>query len=199
MKLNENINYIVSGLERSGTSMVMQILLAGGVETSFDNSRSPDESNPKGYYELEGGKIINKLIDGTFPLNEHRGKFIKITAYGLKYLPSGTYKIIYSERNIEEILDSMEKMANIEDTNREETRESFVKLNSMIKDYIRNREDIEVLLINYNGIVSNPSTNVKKIYDFLGLADVDLEKMIDAVDKKLYRQRRNLKKNIEYP
>lgn len=199
MKLDENINYIVSGLERSGTSMVMQILLAGGVETSFDNSRSPDESNPKGYYELEGGKIINKLIDGTFPLNEHRGKFIKITAYGLKYLPSGTYKIIYSERNIEEILDSMEKMANIEDTNREETRESFVKLNSMIKDYIRNREDIEVLLINYNGILSNPSTNVKKIYDFLGLADVDLEKMIDAVDKKLYRQRRNLKKNIEYP
>ena len=199
MKLDENINYIVSGLERSGTSMVMQILLAGGVETSFDNSRSPDESNPKGYYELEGGKIINKLIDGTFPLDEHRGKFIKITAYGLKYLPSGTYKIIYSERNIEEILDSMEKMANIEDTDREETRESFVKLNSMIKDYIRNREDIEVLLINYNGIVSNPSTNVKKIYDFLGLADVDLEKMIDAVDKKLYRQRRNLKKNIEYP
>ena len=199
MKLDENINYIVSGLERSGTSMVMQILLAGGVETSFDNSRSPDESNPKGYYELEGGKIINKLVDGTFPLNEHRGKFIKITAYGLKYLPSGNYKIIYSERNIEEILDSMEKMANIEDTNREETRESFVKLNSMIKDYIRNREDIEVLLINYNGIVSNPSINVKKIYDFLGLADVDLEKMIDAVDKKLYRQRRNLKKNIEYP
>ncbi|MCK4416045.1 MAG: sulfotransferase domain-containing protein [Thermoplasmatales archaeon] len=199
MKLDENINYIVSGLERSGTSMVMQILLAGGVETSFDNSRSPDESNPKGYYELEGGKIINKLIDGTFPLDEHRGKFIKITAYGLKYLPSGKYKIIYSERNIEEILDSMEKMANIEDTNREETRESFIKLNSMIKDYIRNREDIEVLLINYNGIVSNPSTNVKKIYDFLGLADVDLEKMIDAVDKKLYRQRRNLKKNIEYP
>lgn len=199
MKLDENINYIVSGLERSGTSMVMQILLAGGVETSFDNSRSPDESNPKGYYELEGGKIINKLVDGTFPLNEHRGKFIKITAYGLKYLPSGKYKIIYSERNIEEILDSMEKMANIEDTNREETRESFVKLNSMIKDYIRDREDVEVLLINYNEILSNPSTNVKRIYDFLGLADVDLEKMIDTVDKKLYRQRRNLKKNIEYP
>ncbi len=199
MKLDENINYIVSGLERSGTSMVMQILLAGGVETSFDNSRQADESNPKGYYELEGGKIINKLIDGTFPLNEYRGKFIKITAYGLKYLPPENYKIIYSERNIEEILDSMEKMANIEDTNREETRESFVKLNSMIKDYIRDREDIEVLLVNYNEILSNPSTNVKKIYDFLDLADVDLEKMIDTVDKKLYRQRRNLKKNIKYP
>lgn len=195
MKLDENINYIVSGLERSGTSMLMQILLAGRVSVAFGNSRLPDQSNPKGYYELEGGKIINKLMDGTFPLNEYKGKFIKITSYGLKYLPPGDYKIIYSERNIEEILDSMEKMANINDTNREETRESFVKLNSMIKNYIREREDIEVLIVNYNNILSEPSINIKKIYDFLGLADINLEKMVDAVDRELYRQRRNIKAN----
>ena len=78
MKLDENINYIVSGLERSGTSMLMQILLAGGVPVFFDRSRPIDENNPKGYYELEGGKIINKLMDGTFPLHEYKGKFIKI-------------------------------------------------------------------------------------------------------------------------
>jgi len=197
MKLDENINYIVSGLERSGTSMVMQILLAGGAPVAFDNSRLTDQNNPKGYYELEGGKIINKLMDGTFPLDQYKGKFIKITSYGLKYLPAGKYKIIYSERNIEEILDSMEKMADIKDTERDETRESFIKLNSMIKNYIRDREDVEVLLVNYNNILSDPSTNIKKIYDFLDLADINLEKMIDAVDKKLYRQRRNLKKNIK--
>ncbi len=191
MELDENINYIVSGLERSGTSMVMQVLLAGGAPVAFNKSRLPDQSNPKGYYELEGGKIINKLMDGTFPLNEYKGKFIKITSYGLKYLPAGDYKIIYSERNIGEILDSMEKMANINDTNREETRESFVKLNSMIKNYIREREDIEVLIVNYNNILSEPSINIKKIYDFLDLADINLEKMIDAVDRELYRQRRN--------
>ena len=190
MKLNENINYIVSGLERSGTSMLMQILYAGGVETSFDNSRLPDESNPKGYYELAGGKIINKLMDGTFPLVDYKGKFVKITAYGLKYLPPGDYKVIYSERNIEEILDSMEKMADIKDNNREETRGSFIKLNSMIKNYIRNRKDIEFLLVNYNEILSNPSFNIKKIHDFLGMQDIDLEKMINVVDKNLYRQRK---------
>jgi len=190
MKLDENINYIVSGLERSGTSMLMQMLHTSGVELSFDNSRLPDESNPKGYYELAGGKIINKLMDGTFPLDEYKGKFVKITAFGLKYLPPGNYKIIYSERNIEEILDSMEKMADIKDNNREETRESFVKLNDMIKNYIRSREDIEFLLVNYNDILSNPSANIKKIHDFLGLHDIDLEKMIDVVDKKLYRQRK---------
>lgn len=190
MKLGENINYIVSGLERSGTSMLMQILRSGGIPISFDDSRPADESNPEGYYELEGGKIINKLIDGSFPLNENRGKFIKITAYGLKYLPPGKYKIIYSERNIEEILDSMEKMIGEKDNNREETKTSFIKLNNIIKQYFEERDDMDVLLVNYNNIISNPKENISKIIDFLGLSDNILDKMISAVDNKLYRQRR---------
>lgn len=191
MKLDENVNYIVSGVERSGTSVLMQILHAGGVPTAFDtSSRPPDESNPKGYYELEGGKIINKLMDGTFPLTKYRGKFIKITAYGLKFLPPGNYKIIYTERKIDEILDSMEKMAKIQDENRDETRESFIKLNEMIKELINKRSDTEVLLVNYNDIISHPEINIKKVYDFIGSSDIDLDKMIEAVDKKLYRQRR---------
>ena len=99
MILNNDFNYIVSGLERSGTSMLMQILKAGEIPVSFDLSRPPDENNPKGYYELEGGKIINRLIDQSFPLGKYVGKFIKITAYGLKFIPLGNYKIIYSERN----------------------------------------------------------------------------------------------------
>jgi hypothetical protein len=170
--------------------MLMQILRSGGIPISFDDSRPSDESNPKGYYELEGGKIINKLIDGSFPLNENRGKFIKITAYGLKYLPPGKYKIIYSERNIEEILDSMEKMIGEKDKNREEIKTSFIKLNDMIKQYFEERDDMDVLLVNYNNIISNPKENISKIIDFLGLSDNVLDKMISAVDNKLYRQRR---------
>lgn len=191
IKLDPDVNYIVSGLERSGTSMLMQILQAGIVPAVFNNSlRQPDINNPKGYYELEGGKIINKLIDGTFPLEKYRGKFIKITAYGLNFLPSGNYKIIYSERNIEEILDSMEKMAGIKDKSRDETRTSFLKLNNMIKNKMKSREDIELLLVNYNDIISNPQNNIRKIYEFLGLPDVDLDEITKTVDKKLYRQRR---------
>ena len=189
MSLNKNINYIVSGLERSGTSMLMQILHAGGVPVSFDDSRLSDQSNPKGYYELAGGKIINKLMDGTFPLEDYKGKFVKITAYGLKYLPKGNYRIIYSERNIEEILDSMEKMAGIKDKNREETREAFIKLNHMIKKQITSRDDMEVLLVNYNKILSNPREDIKKIQEFLGLPEGVIDKMIKVVDDKLYRQR----------
>jgi len=190
MKLDENVNYIISGQERSGTSMLMQILNSGNIPVAFDDSRPADNNNIKGYYELEGGKIINKLIDGSFPLNEDRGKFIKITAYGLKYLPPGKYKIIYSERNIEEILDSMEKMIGEKDNNREETKTSFIKLNNIIKQYFEERDDMDVLLLNYNNIISNPKENISKIIDFLGLSDSILDKMISAVDNKLYRQRR---------
>jgi len=192
MILDQSINYIVSGLERSGTSMLMQILHAGGAPTAFDKSRPSDENNPKGYYELEGGKIINRLMDGTFPLDKFKGTFVKITSFGLRYLPPGNYKIIYSERNIEEILDSMEKMADIVDSEREKTKDSFVKLNTMIKNLISEREDVDELIVNYNEILSNPSEYIKEIHDFLGIQELNLEEMISAVDKKLYRQRRNV-------
>lgn len=160
---------------------------------AFDtDSRPPDDNNPKGYFELEGGKIINKLMDNSFPLPEFQGQFIKITAYGLKYLPPGNYKIIYSQRNIEEILDSMEKMAKVHDDNRDETREVFVKLNRMIIKIIQEREDADVLFVNYNEIVADPPKEIKKIYDFLESPDLDMEQMIATVDQRLYRKRRQL-------
>ena len=144
MKLEDNINYIVSGLERSGTSLVMQVLHAGGVPCAFDtSSRPPDDNNPRGYFELEGGKIISRLRDGTLPLADYRGRFIKITAYGLKFLPPGNYRVVYTERNIDEVLDSMEVMTGQRDPNRAETRASFVKLNEMIKGLIGGRADMK--------------------------------------------------------
>ena len=191
MALDPNKNYIVSGLERSGTSMLMQILNRGGVPVAFDEeSRPPDDDNPRGYFELEGGKIINKLKDGLFPLEDYKGTFIKITAYGLKFLPPGDYNIIYSERDIDEILDSMEKMARIEDSNREETREVFLKLNTMIKDLISERKDMTVLFVNYNQILSKTEENIGKIHEFLGSPAFNLDEMVKCVDQKLYRKRR---------
>jgi hypothetical protein len=191
MKLDHTINYIASGLERSGTSLLMQILHAGGVPMAFDTaSRPPDDNNPRGYFELEGGKIISRLMNGTLPLADYRGRFIKITAFGLKYLPSGKYRIIYTERNIEEVLDSMEKMAKIQDQDREETKASFLKLNDMIKGLITKREDVEVLFVNYNQIVADPKAQIQKIGVFLGQKDIDEAAMIAVVDAKLYRKRR---------
>ena len=73
MKLDSSINYIASGIERSGTSLLMQILQAGGLPMAFDMaSRPPDDNNPRGYFELEGGKIISRLMNGTFPLADRK-------------------------------------------------------------------------------------------------------------------------------
>jgi hypothetical protein len=190
LTLDKNINYIVSGLERSGTSMMMQILDAGNIPLEYDTARTIDENNPKGYYELEGGKIISKLREGTFPLKAYKGRFIKITAFGLQYLPPGSYKIIYIERNLDEVLDSMEKMARIIDENRELTKESFRKLNEKVKQEIQRREDIVVLLLNYNEMLRNPQSSIQKIGDFIGVPSVDKQRMISVIDNRLYRQRR---------
>jgi len=190
LKLDSDTNYIVSGLERSGTSMLMQILHAGGIPIEFDRSRKSDDDNPKGYYELEGGKIINRLIDKSFRFDSYKGSFIKITAYGLKFLPIGRYKVIYSERNIEEILDSMEEMAGIEDKARDETKKAFIKLNKTIKELIKKRDDIDVLFVNYNEILMDPIFESRKILDFLEKSYADIDMMIETVDRKLYRKRR---------
>ena len=190
MALDENINYIVSGLERSGTSMMMQILHAGDLPIASDNLRKSDENNPKGYYELEGGKIINRLMEKTFPITKYKGRFIKITAFGLSFLPQGSYKIIYMERNLEEVMDSMEKMAKINDGTREETKKSFKKLNEKIKNDIKYRNDVDVLFVNYNDMLKIPEENVKRVCNFLNLSNPAVNAMIGVIDARLYRQRR---------
>jgi Sulfotransferase domain len=191
MKLEDNTNYIVSGLERSGTSLVMQVLYSGGVPCAFDtSSRPPDDNNPRGYFELEGGKIISRLRDGALPLVDYRGRFIKITAYGRKFLPPGKYSVIYTERHIDEVLDSMEVMTGQKDPNRAETRASFIKLNEMIKVLIGGRADVKVLFVNYNAIVKDAAAEVRRMAEFLGLPGIDEKAMAEAVDARLYRKRR---------
>lgn len=191
MKLEDHINYIVSGLERSGTSLVMQLLHAGGLPCAFDTaSRPPDDNNPRGYFELEGGKIISRLRDGTLPLADYRGRFIKITAYGMKFMPPGDYRVIYTERNIDEVLDSMEVMTGQPDPNRAETRTSFVKLNEMIKGLIGGRADMQVLFVNYNAIVKDPGAEARRMAGFIGVPGIDEKAMAAAVDVQLYRKRR---------
>jgi len=191
MKLDDQVNYIVSGLERSGTSLIMQLLRAGGLPCAFNTaSRPPDDNNPRGYFELEGGKIISRLRDGVFPLADYRGQFIKITAYGMKFLPPGRFCVIYTERNIEEVLDSMEKMTKIQDGDREGTKAVFVKLNEMIKAQLQARTDVKLALVNYNAIVRDAAAEIRRIVEFVGVPGIDEKAMASAVDEKLHRNRR---------
>src|SRR5688572_11391388 len=97
-RLNQESITIVSGLPRSGTSMMMKMLIAGGLEPLTDNIRTADEDNPEGYFEFER---VKQLKDDRSWLQEARGKCVKIVSAFLKYLPEEfTYKIIFMRRNI---------------------------------------------------------------------------------------------------
>jgi hypothetical protein len=84
----------------------------------------------------------------------------------------------------------MEKMMGMKDRNREETKKSFITLNTVIKKEINNRKDTKILYINYNDILLDPEKNIKKILNFLNLSYLNLDKMIAVVDKNLYRHRK---------
>ena len=101
---------LVSGLPRSGTSMIMQMLRAGGLEVATDNIRQDDEDNPRGYYELERVKELDREGDKGW-LKEYRGKVVKVISYLLRDLPrENNYKVVFIERDLDEILLSQKKM-----------------------------------------------------------------------------------------
>src|SRR5205807_2541464 len=99
---------IVSGMPRSGTSMMMQMLAAGGLEILTDNIRTKDENNPKGYLEYQ--KVKNLANDNSW-MREGENKVIKVIAQLLQYLPSDyQYKVVFMERDMEEIIQSQQIM-----------------------------------------------------------------------------------------
>src|SRR5438876_8423463 len=101
---------LVSGLPRSGTSMLMQMLEKGGMPLVTDKSRTADEDNPKGYHEFERIKEIDKTSDKTW-LKNYRGQVIKTISFLLQDLPLDlNYQVIFMRRNIEEVLRSQNKM-----------------------------------------------------------------------------------------
>ncbi len=184
---------VVSGLPRSGTSMTMQMLEAGGLAVATDGIRKPGEDNPKGYYEYERVKELDKGLDQSW-LKEFRGKTIKIISFLLKDLPdTNNYKVVFMRRKIYEVLASQAKML----VNRGETNEaSDEKMLELYKDHLwkvdymmKHRPCFELLNVDYKDVVENPRRQAQRIGAFLG-DHVDVEKMTSAVDEKLYRNRR---------
>lgn len=184
--LDNEINYIVSGIERSGTSLMMQVLHRGGLPVAFDDSRADDEHNPRGYYELEGGKIINRLMDGTFDLQPWRGHIIKVTAYGLKFLPKRKYKILYMMRNVDEVLKSMQKMG--ADIDEVKDKMLLSKMNSFSFKLMRSRDDMDYIRVNYSDLVYSPRKEIERVSRFFG-ETFDADAAMKAVEPSLHRNK----------
>ncbi|MEJ2252530.1 MAG: sulfotransferase domain-containing protein [Candidatus Lokiarchaeota archaeon] len=178
---------IVSGLPRSGTSMMMQILEAGGLEILADFKREADEDNPKGYYELEA---VKKLDRDNSCLDNAAGKAVKVISHLLKHLPGcNKYKIVFMDRSMKEIIRSQQKMlGKNKDAYPKVIAEAFKKEVKEIKRWIDNKDDIDMLSIHYTDVIKHPRKEIKKIKKFLGI-DLNLEDMISVVDPDLYRNK----------
>ena len=118
-------------------------------------------------------------------MEKYRGKFIKVTAYGIKFLPPGKYKIVYMTRNLDEIIDSMEKMSG-EKINRDEEKPLLDKLNRYTLKIMEKRDDIDFIVVKYNDVIRNPRREVERVNEFLN-GMLDVESAIKAVDPRLYR------------
>ncbi len=182
---------IVSGLPRSGTSMMMQMLEAGGIPILRDNIREADEDNPRGYYEFERVKQIPR--DERW-LEEAKGKAVKMVSALLPHLPSRyRYKVIFMRRQMEEILASQKVMLRrrkqpTDKVADEQMAALFRSHLRKIENWIAEQANVEVLYLNYNEMVDDPVKQVERIGQFLEQR-LDSEKMVGVIDRGLYRER----------
>jgi len=180
---------VVSGLPRSGTSLAMKMLEAGGLPVVTDGVRIADEDNPNGYYEDERVKQLHEDVDKAW-LRDAKGKGLKIISYLLKRLPSDrNYKVIFLRRNPQEILKSQAKMLARRGEVSETSDERMLEL--MKKDlddarFFLKRPHFEVLDLPYREALEHPRDLAKRIAEFLA-EPLDVEKMASVVDVKLYR------------
>ena len=184
---------VVSGLPRSGTSMTMKMLEAGGLSLVVDGLRTADEDNPKGYYEDERVKDLGAMADKTW-LAAARGKAIKIISYLLKDLPSHyNYKVLFMRRDVHEVLASQRKMLERRGEASETSDERMIELYDdhlwKVDRLLRREPHLEVIDVPYKAVLEDPRAAAERIRDFLGLP-LDAAKMAGVVDERLYRNRR---------
>jgi hypothetical protein len=181
---------VVSGLPRSGTSLMMQMLHSGGVEVVTDHVRAADADNPRGYYEFEKVKKIKQ--DATW-LPETRGKAFKMVSQLLYDLPPGEeYRVIFMDRDLDEVLRSQEKMLQRlgrPAAPREQLKRAFVLHLERLHDWLHKQPNIAVLRVRYGDLVERPEQEAARVGEFLGGAS-DVARMAQAVDPSLYRNRK---------
>jgi Sulfotransferase domain len=181
---------IVSGLPRSGTSLMMQMLASGGLETVTDNIRAADTDNPRGYYELEK---VKKIKDDASWLPGTRGKAFKMVSQLLFDLPpSERYRIIFMERDLDEMLVSQEVMLqrrNHEPAPRDEIKRAFMKHLERLRDWLVEQPNMDVLYVRYADLIDRPEEQAGRVSEFLR-GKADAKAMAAAVDPALYRNRK---------
>jgi len=182
---------IVSGLPRSGTSMMMRAVEAGGLPSLTDQIRKADEDNPKGYYEFEAVKKTNE--DASW-LAQAAGKVVKMVYRLLYDLPGDyEYRVIFMQRNIEEVLASQRKMLQRSGKPTDAVPEDQLKamfgaeLHRCL-EWLSQQPNFSVLQVHYIDMIRDPQQEAVRINEFLG-GGLNTEAMAASVDPSLYRNR----------
>ncbi len=182
---------VVSGLPRSGTSMMMKILAEGGLTIVTDELRRADDDNPNGYFELE---TVKQMAAGNVEwLANAGGKVVKVISALLEYLPSQySYKVIFMEREIKEILASQQKMlrrrnetSQVDDA---EMEAQFRKHLAVVKPWLMRQPNMDVLYVSYNALMTDPEPLCRRVVEFTG-APLNLDRMLSVPNEQLYRNR----------
>jgi len=185
---------IVSGLPRSGTSMMMQMLVNGGMQAFTDGKREADDNNQKGYFEHE---LIKSLGSNKQVLTQIGNRVVKIISHLLFHLPHiYKYKIVFMDRAIEEVMHSQHKMLGRLGKERGEDKANSMALLKTFEDSRKKAIDwcnkhpkyVELLLVPYGDAIANPKEEARKVNEFLG-GHLDEIKMASVVDKSLYREK----------
>jgi len=180
---------VVSGLPRSGTSLMMQMLDRGGIPAVTDEVRTADADNPRGYYELERVKALKR--DASW-LPEVKGKAVKVISQLLYELPSNhRYRVIFMERDLDEVILSQEKMLERlgkTPAPRDAIERHFTQHLERLRDWLADQRYIDVLYVRYDDVMERPEEQASRIAAFLE-GRVDPARMVQAVDSSLYRNR----------
>ena len=189
---NDSVVNIVSGLPRSGTSMMMQMVHKGGIPALTDEIRVADEDNPKGYYEFEP---VKKTKQDPSWLERAGGKVVKMVYRLLYDLPADyRYRVVYMRRKLEEVIASQNVM--LDRSGKEGGGLPDEKLLDVFRaeidrsnKWLAEQPNFEILYVNYNEMLADPAPQVARINEFLGGA-LDTQAMLAVVDPSLYRQKR---------
>jgi Sulfotransferase family len=182
---------IVSGLPRSGTSLMMQMLVAGGMTALSDGERQADPDNPRGYLEWER---IKQLPNDPACIAEGEGKVVKVISRLLLSLPAGhEYRIIFMQRPLSEVLASQDQMLRRRGTYKEGVNPAaisaaFEKHLREVNAWLDRTPSVKAMRVPYHEVLNKPKEIAQQLCQFLGIA-LDLEAMTQQVDASLYRNR----------
>ena len=191
VKVEKKPVVIVSGLPRSGTSMMMKMLAEGGLTFVTDAVREADEDNPNGYFEIEASKALK---DGDYSwIYDAQGKVVKVISYLLEYLPEDlTYHIIFMDRDIPEILASQKKMlerrSETSAISDEEMSAQFQEHLRAVKYWVARMPNMRIHYVKYTDAINEAGEVAKSISEFLG-QPLNIEKMQAVPTESLYRNR----------